>query len=308
MTSLTSILSIVGLRTIFPLMVPSYLWERANAIDANGYVVATILGPPIAASLVAFLGAPEAMIAIAIPFGLAALALIGLREPVTATVTSGRLLRDAYDGLRYSWSNRTIRGLGFSMSVINLCWGAVTIILPLIVLDVLDEGEAWVGIAFAASGISGMISALVFGQRDTRGRELPMLVIPMILMGPAVALMLPATGVFGPIEPAVGLALVVVLDVRVRAAERAARHRPVHDPPATDGSAWMGRAFAVSMAFNFMGYPFGAIIAGALASDSLPAAVLLGVVTCVPGRRHRPVAGPAAVPRTWPGRTSAPAT
>ena len=60
-TSLTSILSIVGLRTIIPLMVPSYLWERANAIDANGYVVATILGPPIAASLVAFLGAPEAI-------------------------------------------------------------------------------------------------------------------------------------------------------------------------------------------------------------------------------------------------------
>ena len=111
-TSLTSILSIVGLRTIFPLMVPSHLWERANAIDANGYVVATILGPPIAASLVAFLGAPEAMIAIAIPFGLAAIALIGLREPVSETVTSGRLLRDAYDGLRYSWSNRTIRGLG----------------------------------------------------------------------------------------------------------------------------------------------------------------------------------------------------
>ena len=58
-TSLTSILSIVGLRTIFPLMVPSHLWERANAIDANGYVVATILGPPIAASLVAILGAPR---------------------------------------------------------------------------------------------------------------------------------------------------------------------------------------------------------------------------------------------------------
>ena len=57
-TSLTSILSIVGLRTIFPLMVPSHLWERVNAIDSNGYVVATILGPPIAAGLVAFAGAP----------------------------------------------------------------------------------------------------------------------------------------------------------------------------------------------------------------------------------------------------------
>ena len=206
-TSLTSILSIVGLRTIFPLMVPSHLWERANAIDANGYVVATILGPPIAASLVAFLGPPEAMIAIAIPFGFAALALIGLREPGhDDRHVRADLLRDAFEGLRYAWSNRTIRGLGFSMTVLNLCWGAMTIIVPLIVIDVLGEGEAWVGIAFAASGVSGMISALVFGRRDTRGRELPMLAIPMLLSAPIVALMLPATGAFGPIAPGSGSA------------------------------------------------------------------------------------------------------
>ena len=280
-TSLTSILSIVGLRTIIPLMVPSYLWERANAIDANGYVVATILGPPIAASLVAFLGAPEAMIAIAIPFGLAAAALTGLREPATTTVTSGRLLRDAVDGIRYAWSNQTIRGLGFSMTVLNLCWGAMTIIVPLIVLEVLGEGEAWVGIAFAASGVSGMISALVFGRRDTRGRELPMLAIPMLLSAPIVAMLLPASGAFGPIDPVVGLALVVVsmflfglangpLDVALFTI----RQRRT-DP------SWMGRAFAVSMAFNFIGYPFGALIAGVLATDSLPATLVVSVISCL---------------------------
>jgi MFS family permease len=43
-TSLTSILSIVGLRTLFPIMAPPHLWERVNAVDSNGYVVATILG------------------------------------------------------------------------------------------------------------------------------------------------------------------------------------------------------------------------------------------------------------------------
>jgi hypothetical protein len=45
--------------------------------------------------------------------------------------------------------------------------------------------------------------------------------------------------------------------------------------------AWMGRAFAVSMAFNFMGFPFGAAIAGILATESLPAAILMGVAACV---------------------------
>ena len=267
-------------------------------------VVATILGPPIAASLVAVLGAPEAMIAIAIPFGLAAAALIGLREPPTTTVTSGHLLRDSLDGMRYAWNNRTIRGLGFSMTVLNLCWGAMTIIVPLIIIEVLDEGEAWVGIAFAASGVSGMISALIFGRRDTRGRELPMLAIPMLLSAPVVALLLPASGAFGPIAPGVGLGLVVVsmflfglangpLDVALFTI----RQRRT-DP------AWMGRAFAVSMAFNFIGYPFGALIAGALATDSLPATLVLSVISCL-------VAGVLAfrlIPRVVPQPTWADAS
>ena len=47
--------------------------------------------------------------------------------------------------------------------------------------------------------------------------------------------------------------------------------------------AWMGRAFAVSMAVNFMGFPIGAAAAGAIAAVSLPAAVGLGVVACLVG-------------------------
>jgi MFS family permease len=280
-TSLTSILSVVGLRTIFPLMVPSQLWERVNAIDANGYVVATILGPPIAASLVVLLGPSVAIIAIAVPFGLAALALIGLHEPESTAATSGRLLRDAWDGLRYAWRNRTIRGLGFAISVNNLCWGMLTIALPLIVLDVLGFDEIWVGVAFAASGVSGMISALIFGRWDTRGRELPMLVVPMLLLAPTVALLLPPAGLFGPMPPEIGLAIVILVMTVVGAlngptdiALFTVRQRRV-DP------AWMGRAFAVSMAFNFMGFPIGAIIGGVLASESLPAALTMGVVACV---------------------------
>ena len=141
-TSLTSILSIVGLRTIIPLMVPSYLWERANAIDANGYVVATILGPPIAASLVAFLGAPEAMIAIAIPFGLAAAALIGLREPADDRGDQRPpAARRRWTACATRGATRPSAGSGFSMTVLNLCWGAMTIIVPLIVIEVLRRGR-----------------------------------------------------------------------------------------------------------------------------------------------------------------------
>src|SRR4051794_6304913 len=55
-SSLTAILSHTGLRSLFPLIIPERLWERANAVDSNGYLVATILGPPVAAALVSLVG------------------------------------------------------------------------------------------------------------------------------------------------------------------------------------------------------------------------------------------------------------
>jgi hypothetical protein len=45
--------------------------------------------------------------------------------------------------------------------------------------------------------------------------------------------------------------------------------------------AWMGRAFAVSMAFNFTGYPIGAALAGAIAVVSIDAAILVGAIAAV---------------------------
>ena len=47
--------------------------------------------------------------------------------------------------------------------------------------------------------------------------------------------------------------------------------------------AMLGRAFAVSMAFNFMGFPIGAAIAGILADTSVDAAIAVAVVACLLG-------------------------
>src|SRR5256885_2308803 len=62
LSALTGPLSATGLRSLFPLMAPRYLWERLNAIDSNGYVVATIVGPPVAALAVSYLGGAWALI------------------------------------------------------------------------------------------------------------------------------------------------------------------------------------------------------------------------------------------------------
>jgi hypothetical protein len=103
----------------------------------------------------------------------------------------------------------------------------------------------------------------------------------MALMAPAFALLLPAVGVFGSVDPSVGFALVVVamglygiFDGLFGIAMFTLRQR------ATD-PAWIGRAFAVSMAFNFAGFPIGAAIAGVLATRSLEVAVWLAVGAAV---------------------------
>lgn len=279
--SLTGILSHTGLRSLFPLIVPRHLWERVNALDSNGYVVATILGPPIAAALVALIGPQETMILIGVVFGAAALILVGVREPVTKVQSTGRLLVDAWLGLRYVWGNRTLRGLGFSVSVLNLSGGMATIAIPLILLDELGFGPTTVGLAFAVSGVTGMISAFLFGRMDTRGREWPMLWLPMLALTGSVALLLPAAGFFGPVAPLAGLALVAAsqllfgfLNGPLDIAMFTVRQRRT-DP------AWLGRAFAVSMAFNFMGFPIGAALAGALADVSLTAAIIMGIAACL---------------------------
>jgi predicted MFS family arabinose efflux permease len=280
-SSFTAILSHTGLRSLFPLLAPEHLWERVNAVDSNGYVLATVIGPPLAAGLVSILGGATALVVIAGVFGLASLPMIGVSDPPTETASTGRLLVDAWQGVVYWWRNRTLRGLGFSITVLNIAFGFNTIVIPLVVLRVLGASELAVGLVFAASGVSGVVSALYFGRHDTRGREWRMLVIPMIALAPAYALMLPVAAgwmglwmglgflvlsslIFGFLNGPMDIALFTVRQRRT-------------DP------AWMGRAFAVSMAANFLGFPIGAAVAGALAAISLPGVVLLGVGTILIG-------------------------
>jgi hypothetical protein len=245
--------------------------------------VATIVGPPVAAALVAIGGGPVALIVIGFAFGLAAIPIFRLSEPDAETHSTGSLLRDAWQGVVYVWRNPTLRGLGFAISALNIMGGVTTIILPLIVLRQLGLSEVAVGAAFAVSGVTGMVSALYFGRRDSRGREWVMLVVPMLLAAPTFALLLPAAGLVqgGGLDPMVSFALVClamaligVLTGPLDIALFTVRQRR------TDAS-WMGRAFAVSMAFNFAGFPIGSALAGGLASVSLTATVIVGVVACL---------------------------
>ncbi len=269
--SLTNPLSSTGLRSLFPILVPPHLWERVNAVDSNGYIVASIIGPPLAAGLVALVGAPVTLIGVGAVFGLAAVVLIGAPDPRTATTSSGSLVRDAWEGMRYTWRNPTLRGLGFSISLLNLSGGMTTIVVPLLVLDHLHLGEAAVGWVFAISGATGIFTAFLAGRLDTHDREWSMIVWPMAGMAIAVALLLATDSL---LLVALSMALIGLLNGPLDIGLFTMRQRRT-DP------ALLGRAYAVSMSFNFMGFPVGSAIAGVLAPASVDGAITFGVVACV---------------------------
>jgi predicted MFS family arabinose efflux permease len=231
-------------------------------------VVAAIIGPPLAAVMVGAFGGPVALLGIAVLLGVAAVVLRPVPEPPSEVSSSGRLLSDAWHGLRYTWGNRTLRGLGLSITTLNLGGGIVSIVVPLIVLHRLGMDEAAVGAVFAVKGVAGVITGLLAGRMDTRGRESRLLAGPMVAFVPALALLLlpglwPVVASMVVMGLAAGPMDVAMFTLRQRRTE----------------AAWMGRAFAISMAFNFAGWPVGAAIAGLIASTSIEAAVILGIVT-----------------------------
>lgn len=273
-SSLTAPLSTTGLRSLFPLLVPSHLWERVNAVDSNGYVVATIIGPPLAAGLVGLAGGAATLLLVAALYGLAALVLIGSADPQTDTASTGRLFLDAWQGVTYTWSNRTLRGIAGGISVINLAFGMTTIVIPLIVLERLGLPESVVGLVFAVQGIFGLVAASAAGRIDTRGRERPMFLWPMAISAGSLCLLLvPVAGI---LPLLLFSAIIGLANGPLDIALFTLRQRRT-DP------AWMGRAFAVSMSLNFAGFPIGSAVAGVLAATSIDAAVVFGIVAAIAG-------------------------
>ena len=265
--SLTNPLSNTGLRSLFPLLVPRHLWERVNAVDSNGYVLATVIGPPLAGLMVELWGGAPAIAAIGCVFGLAALVLLRIPDPKGDVVSTGRLLFDAWQGLRYVAGNPTLLALGVSISLLNLGSGVITIVVPLIVLDRLHAGAAAVGAVFAVQGLCGVAAAFYAGRLDTLGRERRMLAATMLVSAVALLLLLPVASL--PVV-ALSLGLVGLANGPADIALFTLRQRR------TD-FAWMGRAFAVSMSLNFVGFPIGSALAGGLAGISIEVAVLFGV-------------------------------
>lgn len=269
--SLTFPLSTVGMRTLFPLVVPRHLWERANAIDSNGYAVGSIIGPAIAGATVAAFHGEGGLIVAAIAFALAAVVTTRAPDVDVRGGDHGPVLRAAWDGVVHVTRHPTLRGLAVGVSVGNLANGILVIAVPVIVLQRLGGSPALVGQIFAAEGVVAFISIMLVGGLRTEGRERELMVGAQLL----------AAAMIVPLVLRMEIAL-VILAMLVRGVTAGLYDVPMFTlrQRRTD-PAWLGRAFAVSMSLNFVGFPIGSAIGGLLASASLELALVVMLVFSV---------------------------
>jgi predicted MFS family arabinose efflux permease len=222
--------------------------------------------------------------------GIAALSLVGVREPVDRAKSAGSLIGDAWAGLLYVVRHRSLRGLAITLFICNLGFGVLPVGIPVLVLRHLHGSPATVGQVFAVFGLAGLVTGLLIGRVNTEGRE-------RLLIAGCIAIQ---TVTLALLAFANSLPIVFVLGAIAGGAESivnvglfALRQRRT-DP------AWFGRAFAVSMSFNFAGVPIGSALSGPLLEHSLAVPLLLGaaisVVSVVAALVLIPARAPVEVP------------
>lgn len=269
--SLTNPLSSVGLRSLFPIVAPRDLWERANALDSSGYTISAIIGAPLAGALVGLVGPEWALGVTSALYVVSAVSIFSLKDPSTKRSTGRSILADAWSGLVYVARNTSLRGLAITLSTLNLSWGILEIAIPVLVLSRLHQGPAAVGFLWGLLGIGGLAASLVAGRIKTEGRERQLMLGSIVVMGLALVAL--------PFAQSYLVVAVVVLIAGMTngpfdIAMFTMRQRRT-DP------AWFGRAFAVSMSLNFVGQPIGSAFAGPLIGLSLNAALWIAVAFAV---------------------------
>jgi len=262
----SNILSITGARSLFPLMLPRALWDRANGVDTSMYSATAVVGPAIAGIVVARFGPEAGLLLTASVAAIAAVSLVGVHEPIARVDSGGSLLGDAWAALVYVVAHPSLRGLAITLFIANLGFGVILVGIPLLVLRQLHGSAATVGQIWAVVGLAGLTAGLLIGRVSTEGRERQLIALSIAIQVPTLVLLAFTSS----------LAMVFAIAVIAGAAGSiinvgifALRQRRT-DP------AWFGRAFAVSMSLNFAGAPIGSALSGPLLERSIAVPLLLG--------------------------------
>src|SRR5437773_1825806 len=180
----SNILSITGARSLFPLMLPRALWDRANGLDTSMYSLTAVVGPAIAGLVVANYGPEAALLLTAALLSIARVNTDGRERRLSAgcsAIQGPTLVLLAFTS---SWA------MVFAIAVIAAAAGSV-INVGIFALRQRRTDPAWFGRAFAVSmslNFAGVpIGSALSGPLLEQSIALPLLLGAAVTMVGAVA-------------------------------------------------------------------------------------------------------------------------
>ena len=271
--SLTSPLTMSGIRALLPRLVPVTALARANALDTSIHGLTDIAGPALAGAIVGFGGPALALGIIALTYAAAALCVGTIRRARGRLPGLGPLLAEAWGGVLRVVRHPTLRGLAVSYSLYEIAWGVLVVVVPVFAARRFSggTGAAVAGLLWAGLGLIGGIAALIAGHRRIAGREREVMALGMLVTAVAAW---PLAAEFGVAGLAFGLMLVGAAAGPIDVGVLTLRQRRT-DP------AELGRVLSVSMSLNMAGGPLGSALAGLLVTWSLSATFAVAALACV---------------------------
>ena len=140
---------------------------QAISLETVSMQIAKMLGPLAAGACLARGDAPAAFTLIAIVYGAAVAASLGLRHRLggPGTTAMGSVAAGLKTGLAVAWSQPVVRGVLLATIAMNVLFFPYQHMLPVFAQDVLAVGPAVLGLMFAADGCGALAGALAIAAR-----------------------------------------------------------------------------------------------------------------------------------------------
>lgn len=173
-------------QALAPSLVPPALLPRAIAVSATTFQVAIVVGPALGGLVYAAVGAPGVYAAC----GLLELLVVGMLLVLDVPAedarprATGAARERVLGGIRFIRARRVILG-AISLDLFAVLFGGAVALMPIYADEILNVGEAGLGLLRAAPAAGALVVALALGARPLGAGAGRILVVSVALYGAA---------------------------------------------------------------------------------------------------------------------------
>jgi hypothetical protein len=171
-------------------LLPRELFVQGNALNRLSRRAAmSFVGPALGGVIVGALGTAWGFALDALSFMISAGSLLAIRARPRPATSGGSLVADAIEGLRYVRSQPWLWATLVAAAIGNFAaFSPLSVLVPLLVRRVLNQGALALGLVFASGGLGGIISALLLNRLGAPRRRITMMWLSWSLSGAAIIL------------------------------------------------------------------------------------------------------------------------